>query len=215
MNAPPVISASTSPPNAPVHARKQHAAELHLRPAARQHPVGRNHGIQERPLPRRQFVELRAQAALQILHDHRDQRHVRDAVAHKRIAHELGTQRAQMHHASSAHKRPDEAHHEINRVIGRKNAQIPHSRPKGIPRRQRAALFQIIFVGEDAALGPAARSRGINDAGDVVLLPHDEVRSAFALEVFPAKRARQLHAQRGLGHQNNLGRQSSGSRATP
>ena len=111
-----------------------------------------------------------------------------------------------MHHASSAYERSDEAHHEINGVIRGKNAQIAHARPKGIPGRERAALLQIIFVGEDAALGPPARSRGIDDAGDVVLLPHDEVGSAFALEVFPAKRARQLHAQRGLRHQNDLGR---------
>ena len=157
------------------------------------------------PLPRRQFVELGAQAAFQILHDHRNQRHVSDAVAHKSIAHELRTQGAQMHDAGSADERPDEAHHEIDGVIGGENAQIPHSWPEGIPRGQRAALFQIILVREDATLGTAAGSRGIDDAGDVVFLAHDEIGSAFALEIFPAKGAGQIHAQRGFGHQNDLG----------
>ncbi len=91
-------------------------------------------------------------------------------------------------------------------MIRRQNAQVTHTGPEGIPGGEGAALLQIIFVGEDAALGASAGSRGIDDAGDIVLLAHDEVGSAFALEVFPAKRTRQLHAQRGFRHENDLGR---------
>ena len=143
----------------PVHTGKQHAAELHIRPAARQDPINRNLGTQKRPLPGRQCVEFRPQAAFQVLYNHGNQRYIGDAITHKCIAHELRTQRAQMHHTSSAYERSDKTHHEVDRVIGRKNAQIPHARPKGIPRRQRATLFQIVLVGENASLRPAARAR--------------------------------------------------------
>ena len=59
---------------------------------------------------------------------------------------------------------------------------------------------------QDAALRSASCSGGIDDAGDIIFLAHDEIGSAFALEVFPAEGARQIGAQRGFGHENNFGR---------
>ena len=205
MNAPPVISASNSPPNARCTCGSNARLTLTRGLLRVSSLLSCNHAIQNRALPRRQLVELRAQPALQVLHDHRHQRHISDAVAHKSIAHKLRTQRAQMHHARSAHKRSDESHHEIDRVIRGQNTQVPHSRPEWIPRRQRPALLQIIFVREHAAFRASARSRRIHDAGHIVPLAHDEIRRAFALEVLPPERACQFRAQRGFGHENELG----------
>ena len=58
---------------------------------------------------------------------------------------------------------------------------------------------------ENATLRAAAGSRGIDDASHIVFLAHDEVRCAFALEIFPAKSASQICTQRGLRDQDDLG----------
>ncbi len=101
---------------------------------------------------------------------------------------------------------PMKPDHEINRMIRRKNAQVAHARPERIPRRQRPALLEIVLVGKDAAFGTPTGSRGVDDAGDVILLAHHEVGRAFALEILPAKRTRQIRAQRSFRHQNDFGR---------
>ncbi len=191
MKAPPVISASNSPPNARCTCGSSMRLTFGRGLVARQHFVEPDHAIQNRPLPRRQFVELRPHPALQILHDHRHQRHISDPVANKRIPHKFRTQRPQMDHARPAHKRTDESHHEINRMIRRQNAQIPHSRPEWIPRRQRPALLQIILMRQHASLGTPARARRIHDARHIFALPHHKIRRAFAFEIFPAKSSRQ------------------------
>src|ERR1700728_3488410 len=145
MNAPPVINASSSPPN------PRCTLESNMRLSF---TFGRR-----RVRTRLTAIWALRSAAFQVLYNHGNQRYIGDAITHKCIAHELRTQRAQMHHTSSAYERSDKTHHEVDRVIGRKNAQIPHARPKGIPRRQRATLFQIVLVGENASLRPAARAR--------------------------------------------------------
>ena len=122
--------------------------------------------------------------------------HVSDPIAHECIAHKLRAQRAQMHDAGPANERPDEAHHEIDGVIGRQNAQISNSRPKRIPGSQRLALFEIIFVRENATLRAAAGARGIDDAGGVFTLACDtNVGLALAPEIFPAERAGEICAE--------------------
>src|SRR5208282_760173 len=87
-----------------VHTGKQHAAELDLWTAARQKLVGRDHAVENRAFPPRQLAELGAQAALQVLYDHRNQRDISDAIAHKRVADKFGTQGAQVDHTCAANK---------------------------------------------------------------------------------------------------------------
>jgi len=53
-------------------------------------------------------------------------------------------------------------------------------------------------MGKHAAFGPATGARGINDAGGIFELPRNESGIAFAAEIFPAERARQLGAGWGL-----------------
>src|SRR5450432_2744354 len=105
-----------------MHTGQQHTAQLHPGPPSREKFVGANHCVQEGALPRRQFVELGAQAALQILYQHRHESDIGNPILYKRIAHELRSQRAQMHNARSAYERSDESHHKVDRVIGRKDA---------------------------------------------------------------------------------------------
>src|SRR5205823_10007558 len=110
---------------------------------------------------------------------------IRDPVANECIAHELRPQSTQMHHTCAAYKWPNESDHEINGVVCGKNAQVTHSRPERIPRRQRFALLEIIFVGQHAAFWPAPRAGGIHDASGILSFTGDQTRIAFAAEFFP------------------------------
>src|SRR5579863_272648 len=170
-----------------VYAGKESAAELDFRAVAGEEPVRRNHRVEERPLPFWQLVELCPQSALEIFQDHRHQRNIGDPVAHERIAHKLRPQRAQMNDTRPAHKRTNEPDHEINRMIRWQDAQVADSGPEREPSGQRTALLDIVLMRQNAALRPAARPGGIDDAGHILAPPGDEVRSTLAFEVLPAE----------------------------
>ena len=90
------------------------------------------------------------------------------------FADEFGAQRAQMHDGGAAGEGANETDHEINRVIRGENAEIAHAGPKGIERRERNALLEIIFVRQDAAFRASAGAGRIDDAGRVFALARGE-----------------------------------------
>ncbi len=145
-----------------------------------------------------QRLKLGLEPPFQILEHHGNQAHVSDLVAHESVAHELGPQGAQVHHARTADKRPDKPDHEIDGVIGGQNTQVAHTRPEGEERDQGFALLQIIFMCEHASLGTPAGSRGVDDAGHILTLARNEHRIALAAKIFPAKGGRQIGSGRAL-----------------
>ena len=186
-----------------MNARHQTSTQLHIGLPARKELIDQDCAIEDEAFPSRQGLEIAAHAALQILDNHRYERNVSDAVAHKGVANVFRTQRAQVHDTCSAHKRPDEADHEINRVVSRQNAQVAHARPEGIPRSQRLALLKIISLREDTALRAASGPRGIYDAGWIFALAGDENRIPFTPKLLPSKGCFQVGCWRRFRHQHN------------
>src|SRR5215813_2647617 len=104
-----------------------------------------------------------------------------------------------MYDRRAAHERADEPDHEIYRMVGWQDAQVAHARPEGVERRERDALFQIVFVRQHAAFRTASGARRIDDAGPVRSFAWNEVRFAFDFRVFPSNRATQVDFLRGAG----------------
>ena len=115
-------------------------------------------------MPLGKLVETLAQPALEIFQDQRHEAHVGDFVSRERFANIFRPQRSQVHDRGAAGERADKADHKIDRVVRGQNAEVSHARPKRIERGERDALFQIIFVGEHAALRAATSAGGIDDA---------------------------------------------------
>src|SRR5882762_9949245 len=139
-------------------------AETKTRLPPRECAIHTDQGIQRAPLSRRQRRKSFSQAALQILQDQRHDSHVGDLVSRKRLANEFWPQSAQVDDGAAAGEWHDESAHEINRMVRRNYAQVTRAGPEGKNRRNGAALFEVILMGQDAALRPASGTGGINDA---------------------------------------------------
>src|SRR5579863_5401698 len=168
---------------------------------ARECAIEEDQPVKNKTLGWREFIKLCFKAALQVLEHHRNQADVSDLITDKSISNKLRTQRTEVHHRCPANERPNESDHEVNRMIGGKDAQVPHSRPKRIPRGQRFALFEVIFMGEHAALGASTCTGRINNARCVLALSRNEDWIALAAEFFPAERSSKVGTQRRFGNQ--------------
>src|SRR5260370_21603940 len=97
-----------------------------------------------------------------------------------------------------------ETHPEINGMVGGRNPEIKHAGPERGERGERHALLKIILVGHHAALGTAARARGINDAGGVLAATRNESRLAGAAELLPTLRSGKIGAGWRFGDEDGL-----------
>jgi hypothetical protein len=153
---------------------------------------------------RRQGIEARLQALLEILEDERNEAYVGDFVLGERFAQVFRAKSAQMNHGCPADERPEESHHEIDSMIGGKNAEVSHAGCEGIDRREGDALFQVVFVGHYTALRAATGTRGVNDCRRVFVCASNETRLATSAKIFPAPGAFQGSAWRRFGDENYL-----------
>src|SRR5215472_5022073 len=106
-----------------------------------------------------------------------------------------------MHDSRATGKRSEKSHHEIDGVVCWQDAEVTHPRPKRIERSQSDALLQIIFMRHQAALGAAARSGGIYDAGGVTAFAWDKCRFALAAEFLPTLRPCQVGVGRSFSYE--------------
>src|SRR5712692_2083596 len=113
---------------------EQAAANAEARLALRQPLVDSNKYVENLSLARRQRVEARLQAFLQVFQNERNETHVGDLIFRKRFAHKFRTQRAQMHDGCTASERPEKADHKIDGMVGRQNTEVAHARPERINR---------------------------------------------------------------------------------
>jgi hypothetical protein len=77
-------------------------------------------------------------------------------------------------------------------VIGGEDAEVADAGPELIKRSERDALFEIIFVGHQAALGTAAGSGGIDDGGEVLAFTRNECGGGVTAEFFPTMGAGEI-----------------------
>src|SRR5215472_224118 len=97
-----------------------------------------------------------------------------------------------MYDGRATGKRPEKSHHKVDGVVRGQNTEIANSRPKRIERSQRDALLQVIFVGHHAALGAAAGSGRIHDAGGFLTLARNQSWLSLATKFLPTLRACQI-----------------------
>ncbi len=89
-------------------------------------------------------------------------------------------------------------------MVRRQDTKVAHARPERIKRCERDALLQIIFVRHHAALRPAARPGGVDNASRVLAIARDEHGLARAAKFFPALRAGEIRVCRCFGDQHGL-----------
>ena len=165
---------------------EQEAADAEAWPAFRQRLVDADEELENSAFSRRQRIETRLQSFLQVFQNQWNETHISDFVFRKSFAHVFGTQSSQMHDRRAAREWPEKTNHEIDGMICRQNAEVAHARPKRIKRCERNALLKIVFVRHHAALGAAARPRGVDNACRVLTFTRDENRFAVSAKFFPA-----------------------------
>src|SRR5580704_19739047 len=154
-------------------------------PSASKRAIGLDQRVQNGPASFRQVGKSLTQAAFQALQNHRNQCHVCDFVASKRLTNVFRTKGTQMHNGGAASKRSDEADHEIDGVVRGQDAQIAYAWPERKQRSESHALLKIILVRQHAAFRMPPGTGGINNARGVLPAALHESWFAPALKFFP------------------------------
>ena len=183
------------------------AEEAAAQPGARlvegERRVQRAQAVEEAPGDLTALVEGLADLPLEGFEEQRHHRHVGDALLLQRVGDQLRAEGPLVHHRRAAGEGPDEAAHEVDRVVGRQHREVAVAAPEGEDLGEAAVLFEVVVVGQDAALRVTPGPGGVDEGRLIGAAPRHEVRRGRVVRgVLPALGARQLGSLGGLGDEH-------------